>query len=162
MTLPTPEGERPLTAPRADVTLHGARLLVESVTAAARAAGRAVTVAVVDTAGVLVAFERMDGAPRFSADLAASKARTAMTFGRPTSAMEATFADRPAFTSSFVLQGDWYLGRGGFPVRVDDAVVGGIGVSGDDAEREEDLARAAAELLSGRRPGGPAPDSTPR
>jgi uncharacterized protein GlcG (DUF336 family) len=145
----TPDQDPPLSVARSDLALHGARRLVASVTDAARVAGRSVSVAVVDTAGVLVAFERMDGAPRFSADLATSKARTAMTFGRPTSAMEATFADRPAFASSFVLQGDWYLGRGGFPVVLDGVVVGGVGVSGDDAEREEDLARSAAESLSG-------------
>src|SRR5262245_15191700 len=142
-----PGDDLPLAAPRADVTYHGARRLVDFVIDAARAEGRAVTVAVVDTAGVLVVFERMDGAPRFSAELAPSKARTAMTFGRPTSAMEAMFADRPAFAASFVHQGGWYLGRGGFPVVVDGAVVGGVGVSGDEAEREESLARAAADSL---------------
>jgi uncharacterized protein GlcG (DUF336 family) len=132
---------------RHDVGLDEARGLVADVTSGAARDGRDVSVAVVDTAGVLVAFERMDGAPRFSAELAFSKARTAMTFGRPTSAMEATFSDRPAFTSSFVLQGNWYLGRGGFPLVVDGAVVGGVGVSGDEAEREEDLARVAAASL---------------
>jgi len=143
------EADPPLAAARPDVTLHGARRLVDHVTAAARSEGRAVTVAVVDTAGVLVAFERMDGAPRFSAGLATSKACTAMTFGRPTSAMESMFADRHAFASSFVHHGGWYLGRGGFPVVVDGAVVGGVGVSGDDAEREERLAADAAASLTG-------------
>ncbi len=134
---------------RSEITLDGARTLVEAVAGGAAREGAAVSVAVVDTAGVLVAFERMDGAPRFSADLAMSKARTAMTFSRPTSELEANFADRPAFASSFVLQGSWYLGRGGFPVIVDGATVGGIGVSGDAAEREEDLARDAAASLTG-------------
>jgi uncharacterized protein GlcG (DUF336 family) len=140
--------DEPVVALRPEVTHRAARRLVTHVTSAARDEGCDLSVAVVDTAGVLVAFERMDGAPRFSADLAASKARTAMTFGRPTSAMETIFSDRPAFTSSFVQQGGWYLGRGGFPLVVDGAVVGGIGVSGDEAEREEDLARTAAESLS--------------
>jgi uncharacterized protein GlcG (DUF336 family) len=149
-----PAGGPPLVAPRPDITHHGARLVVAYVTDAARAEGRGVTVAVVDTAGVLVAFERMDGAPRFSAGLAPEKARTAMTFGRPTSAMEEQFADRPAFASSFVHQGGWYLGRGGFPIVVDGAVVGGVGVSGDEAEREEGLARSAAASLNP----GAAPD----
>jgi uncharacterized protein GlcG (DUF336 family) len=140
--------EQPLVVAHAEITHPGACRLVAYVTGAARAEGRGVTVAVVDTAGVLVAFERMDGAPRFSAELAPSKARTAMTFGRPTSAMEAMCADRPAFASSFVHQGGWYLGRGGYPVVVDGEVVGGIGVSGDEAEREEGLARDAAASLS--------------
>ena len=137
---------------RPDITYAGARRVVAFVTDAARSEGRGVSVAVVDTAGVLVAFERMDGAPRFSAQLAPSKARTAMTFDRPTSAMEALFTDRPAFATSFVGQGGWYVGRGGYPIVVDGAVVGGVGVSGDEAEREESLARDAADTLTADRP----------
>jgi len=60
----SPDQDPPLAVTRSDLAHHGARRLVASVTDAARAAGRSVSVAVVDTAGVLVAFERMDGVPR--------------------------------------------------------------------------------------------------
>ncbi|MFI6977120.1 heme-binding protein [Embleya sp. NPDC050154] len=128
-----------------DVAASAARAIVRDVVAAASAAGRAVSVAVVDGAGVPVAFERMDGALRFSADLAAAKARTAAAFGRPTAAMEELLGDRPVFAQSFVAQGSWYLGRGGHPLLIDGRPVGGVGVSGDAAEFEDELARAAAE-----------------
>jgi len=131
--------------PHNDLSLDAARRLVQQVVGAAAAESVALTVAVVDSAGTLIAFERMDGAPRFSAQLAAAKARTAATFGNPTSELEATFSDRAVFANSFASQGAWYFGRGGFPVC---ELVGGIGVSGEKAEREEELARRAAVSLA--------------
>ncbi|MFF7245324.1 heme-binding protein [Embleya sp. NPDC008237] len=139
--------------PNHDVAASAARAIVRNVVAAASAAGRAVSVAVVDGAGVPVAFERMDGALRFSADLATAKARTAAAFGRATATMEEQLGDRPVFAQSFVQQGSWYLGRGGHPLLVDGRPVGGVGVSGDAAQYEDELARAAAESF-GRDAGG--------
>jgi glc operon protein GlcG len=108
------------------------------------AAERPVSIAVVDDAGTLVAFQRMTGAPRFSADFAIAKARTAAAFGTETSHLEDLYADRPVFAHSFVAQGGYFLGRGGVPVLVEGLVVGAIGVSGADAHGEEDVARTAA------------------
>ena len=133
---------------RRELGLGGARRIVSMVVGAAAAEGVALTVAVVDAAGTLVAFERMDGAPRFSAQLAIAKARTAGTFGNATSEMEATMRERAVFANTFANQGDWYFGRGGFPVRVAGELVGGVGVSGETAEREEELARRAAASLA--------------
>jgi len=132
---------------RRELGLGGARRIVSMVVGAAASEGVALTVAVVDAAGALVAFERMDGAPRFSAQLAVAKARTAATFGNATSEMEAVFRDRAVFATPFANQGGWYFGRGGFPVRVDGELVGGVGVSGETADREEELARRAAGSL---------------
>lgn len=118
--------------------------VVAAVVAAARDSGRSVSVAVVDDAGALVAFQRMDGAPRFSADFAVAKARTASAFRTETAALEALYADRPVFALSFVAQGGFFLGRGGVPIEHDGIVVGAVGVSGSDAHGEEELARVAA------------------
>jgi glc operon protein GlcG len=118
--------------------------VVRSVVGVEGSDGPAVSVAVVDDAGALVAFHRMTGAPRFSADFAIAKARTAAAFGSETSRLEELYADRPVFAHSFVAQGGYFLGRGGVPVLVEGAVVGAVGVSGVDAHGEEDIARAAA------------------
>jgi glc operon protein GlcG len=88
----------------------------------------------------------MTGAPRFSADFAIAKARTAAAFGTETSRLEELYADRPVFAHSFVAQGGYSLGRGGVPILQAGAVVGAVGVSGSDAHGEEDVARAAAAL----------------
>jgi glc operon protein GlcG len=118
--------------------------VISSVVGAEGAAAVAVSIAIVDDAGALVAFHRMTGAPRFSADFAIAKARTAAAFGSDTSRLEELYADRPVFAHSFVAQGGYFLGRGGVPVLVEGEVVGAIGVSGADAHGEEDIAHDAA------------------
>ena len=122
--------------------------VISSVVGAQGAAPATVSIAVVDEAGALVAFHRMTGAPRFSADFAIAKARTAAAFGADTSRLEELYADRPVFAHSFVAQGGYFLGRGGVPVLFEGEVVGAIGVSGADAHGEEDLARTAAARAS--------------
>ena len=129
---------------RQGITGEIAAEVIRDAVGAEGAAARAVSIAVVDDAGVLVAFQRMTDAPRFSADFAIAKARTAAAFGTETSHLEELYADRPVFAHSFVAQGGYFLGRGGVPVLVEGLVVGAIGVSGADAHGEEDVARTAA------------------
>jgi uncharacterized protein GlcG (DUF336 family) len=109
----------------------------------------AVSVAVVDEAGILVAFQRMEGAPRFSADFAVAKACTAAAFSVPTSNLEELYKDRPAFAHSFVAQGNYFLGRGGLPIFGGGTLVGAIGVSGATAHGEEALAINVIEQAEG-------------
>lgn len=115
--------------------------------------GMAVSIAVVDGVGALVAFRRMDGAPRFSADFAVAKARTAATFAVPTATLEDLYRDRPAFAQSFIAQGGYFLGRGGAPVVVDGEVAFGIGISGADAGGEDEVARIVAGVIPDDRGG---------
>jgi glc operon protein GlcG len=126
--------------------------LVRSIVENETASGRPVSVAVVDDAGGLLAFQRMTGAPRFSADFAIAKARTAAAFGTETSRLEELYADRPVFAHSFVAQGGYFLGRGGAPIMVEGQVTGAVGVSGAEAHGEEEIARAAANRAGGANP----------
>lgn len=126
-----------------------AAALVTNAVAQARTDAVAVSVAVVDEAGSLVAFHRMQNAPRFSADFAVAKARTAAAFSVPTSRLEQLYADRPVFAHSFVAQGGYFLGRGGIPIFAAGALIGAIGVSGADAHGEEGLATGAVDAAAG-------------
>jgi uncharacterized protein GlcG (DUF336 family) len=126
------------------IGLTEARAVVVEVVAGASTHGAAVSVAVVDAGGKLLAFERMDGAPAFSAELALSKAVSSATFGRSTSDFEEAISDRPVFAIGLLQQGQWYAGRGGAPIVVDGHVVGAVGVSGDTAAQEDELAKEAA------------------
>jgi glc operon protein GlcG len=126
-----------------------AAALVSDAIARARADGVGVSIAVVDEAGSLVAFHRMAGAPRFSADFAIAKARTSAAFSVPTSNLEELYKDRPAFAHSFVAQGSYFLGRGGMPIFSDGSLVGAIGVSGATAHGEEALAIDVVEAAEG-------------
>jgi glc operon protein GlcG len=123
------------------VTYEAAAGLVQR--AVAHGAGP-LSVAVVDPAGVLLAFARTDGAPAFSVDFALAKARTAAAFGRPTADMEGLLEGRQAFATGFIANGGWFVARGGAPIIVDGACVGAVGVSGNDAEVEDRLARELA------------------
>lgn len=108
------------------------------------ATGTPISVAVVDPNGELLAFERMDGAPAFSARLAIAKARTAAAFGRPTADMESLFEGRDWFGAGFLPLGPWFVSKGGAPILVDGECVGAVGMSGNTAEHEDALARELA------------------
>ncbi len=131
------------------IETQAAATLVSEAVAEATARGIAISVAVVDDAGSLVAFQRMTPAPRFSADFAIAKARTAATFSVPTSSLEELYKDRAAFAHSFVAQGNYFLGRGGIPIFRSGERIGAIGVSGADAHGEEDIARRVIAAAPG-------------
>ncbi|MDB5409986.1 MAG: hypothetical protein JWL84_4898, partial [Rhodospirillales bacterium] len=79
-------------------------------------------IAVVDPAGDLLAFQRMDGVRPASAELAIEKARTAARLQRPTAEIENNINQG---RTAFVTAGIMAL-RGGVPVRVNGEVVGAV------------------------------------
>jgi glc operon protein GlcG len=108
-------------------------------------------IAVVDPAGDLLAFQRMDGVRPASADLAIEKARTAARLRRPTVEIEDSINQG---RTAFVTTGIAAL-RGGVPIRVNGEVVGAVGVAGLSKEADTDIANAAAAVLS------PSPNAPP-
>jgi len=111
------------------VTLEQAKKAVAvAVTEAKKNAGYTFVFAVVDPAGNLVYFERMDSAPTSSVDIAVGKAWTAATFKRPSKA----FFDAMESGHSFFgqLHPRVTASAGGLPLMVDGKIVGAIGVSG--------------------------------
>ena len=103
-----------------------------------------ISIAVVDDAGALVAFQRMTGVPRFSADFAIAKARTAAAFGTETSGWKSsTPIDRSSPTASWP-KGAISSGAAASPLWSRAPWWAHIGVSGADAHGEEDIARSAA------------------
>src|SRR5215510_5036590 len=81
---------------RFSLSLEDASTMMALCLAAARAAGRAVSIAIVDDAGGLLLFQRMDGARVHTIDLAQRKARAAALVGVPTAMIEAASRDRPS------------------------------------------------------------------
>jgi glc operon protein GlcG len=101
-------------------------------------------IAVVDPAGDLLAFERMDGVRPASVDLAIGKARTAARLRRPTAEIEDSINQgRTAFVTANIA-----ALRGGVPIRVSGEVVGAVGVAGLSKETDSEIANAAAAALS--------------
>jgi glc operon protein GlcG len=98
-----------------------------------------VAVAVVDTHGFLVYFERMDDTQTASMDIAIGKARAAATYRRTTRVfMEAI---NKGGTATVTLPGV-FASPGGLPIMVDDKITGAVGVSGVTGDQDEQCAKA--------------------
>lgn len=103
----------------------------------------AVSVAVVDEGGRLVAFGRMDRARPMSVDIAVNKAYTSATFQVPTTQLQAQ-SGQSWFQSLIVsTQGKIMAAGGGLPVLDAPNIIGAVGVSGGTEEQDQECARAA-------------------
>jgi|HubBroStandDraft_4_1064222.scaffolds.fasta_scaffold47378_3 glc operon protein GlcG len=108
--------------------------------AAAQHAGARVAIAVVDEAGGLLHFQRLDGAKAHTADLAHRKARTAAALGLATSILE-QMASAGRLPATDVL-----ASGGGLPILKEGQCAGAVGVSGATSDIDEQIAAAGATL----------------
>ena len=122
----------------------GAQTVLQAARESAQQRNAPSAIAVVDPAGDLLAFQRMNGVRPASADLAIEKARTAARLRRPTVEIEDSINQG---RTAFVTTGIAAL-RGGVPIRVNGEVVGAVGVAGLSKEADTDIANAAAAALS--------------
>ena len=97
-----------------------------------------VAVAVVDTHGFLVYFERMENTQYASNDIAIGKARAAATYRRPTRVFMEVINKAPATAT---LPGV-FASPGGVPIMVDGKVTGAVGVSGATGDQDEQCSKA--------------------
>jgi glc operon protein GlcG len=127
----------------------GAQAVLQAARGSAQQRNAPSAIAVVDPAGDLLAFLRMDGVRPASADLAIEKARTAARLRRPTAEIEDNINNgRTAFVTADIM-----ALRGGVPIHVNGEVVGAVGVAGLSKETDTEIATTAAAALS--------PSSTP-
>ncbi|BCN37646.1 hypothetical protein ALDI51_09650 [Alicycliphilus denitrificans] len=129
---------------RPGIALAAARSVVAAANAEAGRNGWAISVAVVDNAGELVAFEKHDAAIGISPAVAIGKARTAALLQAPSKQFEDFVnAGRPSFLST---PGATAL-EGGIPIVVDGRVIGAVGVSGAHGANDSQVATAAAAAI---------------
>jgi glc operon protein GlcG len=102
-----------------------------------------VSIAIVDDAGYLVLFERMDGCGPTTAEVAPGKARTAALTRRSSKFWEERVKERPAFSKFPAGQ----MIQGGLPIMYQGECVGGIGVSGVQSHEDEQVAQAGIAAL---------------
>jgi uncharacterized protein GlcG (DUF336 family) len=135
----------------ASISSQAALEVVAAAQRAAEASGQHSAIAVVDAAGHLCVFVRMDGAPAQAIQISQDKAYTAAGFGMPTAQWHEFMtqdaplaAGAPTSIARFVSYG------GGLPLVVDGQVVGGIGVSGGHWSEDNDntVAEAGAAALA--------------
>jgi len=135
----------PTASQAAGLTLTAARAIVAAGQAAARELGVAMSVAVVDGGGQLVAFERMDGADLVTITLAQDKAWTALVNRMPTADLAPiTQPGTEFFGYNSVARGRTIIFAGGLPLLRDGVLVGGVGVSGGDSAQDGRAVEAAA------------------
>jgi glc operon protein GlcG len=102
-------------------------------------------IAVVDDAGHLLAFVRMDGAKFLSIGTAQRKALTAADRRSPTGGMEAGHD----LKLSLVTEGRLTNLKGGLPIVVDGQVLGAVGVSSGSGEEDLEVAKAGVSAIQG-------------
>ncbi|MCK9688067.1 GlcG/HbpS family heme-binding protein [Scleromatobacter humisilvae] len=129
----------------ASINRDAAQALIEAARAASRDLGIRVTIAVTDAGGHLAALARDDGAPFLTVDVAIDKAWTATSFGLPTHVWSDVIANpqvaQLAHRPRLVAVG------GGVPIVSGGRVVGGIGISGGNAQQDRDAAEIALKAL---------------
>src|SRR3989442_12867722 len=100
-------------------------------------------IAIVDTGGYLVYFERMQDTQTGSVDLAVEKARTAALFRRPTKVFQDGVAAGGEGLRLLRLTGAIPIDAA-VPIIVDGKVVGAVGVSGGSGAQDGQVATAGA------------------
>lgn len=130
------------------ITADAAKRAIAAAEAKAVEIGAPMVIAVVDESGVLKAFSRMDGAPLLSVDIAKDKAYTAVAFGIPTHEWFNFIKDDPPLLHGITRVPRLIVFGGGYPLRADGSVIGGIGVSGGHYSQDMQVAEAGAAALA--------------
>lgn len=146
ITLAQAPGSRPAPAPKsAEIprpTLEASQKALDAAIASARSQGVALSCAVVDVRGDLVALVRMNEAGFLTAALAEGKAMSSALFGRP-SADLARMGGTPFFSSLNASMGNRMIpAQGAVPIVRNDRVIGAIGCSGGAPQQDETAAKA--------------------
>lgn len=126
------------------VSLEAAKKILAGAEAEARRNNWNVSIAVVDAAGSLIAFQRMDDASLPSADVAQAKARTAARYKRPTKALDSALT---AGRTAYLAFPDMIPVEGGVPIVVNGKVIGGVGVSGAASSQDAQMATAGIKTI---------------
>jgi glc operon protein GlcG len=130
----------------ASILLEPARRAAAAAVAEARRNAWTMAVAIVDIAGELVYFEKMDDTQNGSVKVAVAKARSAALFKRPTKAFQDTLTATPDGLRILGIDGAVPV-EGGVPLVVDGMIVGAIGVSGGTSQQDGVCAKAAVDAI---------------
>ncbi|MBA2961711.1 MULTISPECIES: GlcG/HbpS family heme-binding protein [Ramlibacter] len=140
IALPALAQEAPRPGYGPNITTAAAKKVAASVIAECTTNKWNVAVAVVDTAGGLVYYERMEDTQSASYDIAIMKAKAAATYRRTTRVFMEGINKTPATATLPGVVGS----PGGIPIFVNGKIVGAVGVSGVTGDQDEQCAKAGA------------------
>ena len=127
------------------ISLDRAEAVIHAAVAEAKKRNWKMNVAVADSGGNLVAFQRMDGAMLASIQIAQHKARAAATFRRPTKVFEDGIN---LMHLNYLLAFDGVIAsRGGIPLIEQGSIIGAIGCSGATDSQDEIVSEAGAAII---------------
>src|SRR5580658_439542 len=128
------------------ISLDRARAVIDAAVAEAKKRNWKMNVAVADSGGNLVAFQRMDGAMLASIPIAQHKARAAVAFRRPTKVFEDGVQ---LMHLNYLLAFDGIIAsRGGIPLIDQGDIIGAIGCSGGTDSQDEVVSKAGAAVIN--------------
>jgi glc operon protein GlcG len=128
------------------ISLDRAQAVIRAAVAEAKKRNWKMNVAVVDSGGNLVAFQRMDGAMLASIQIAEHKARAAATFRRETKVFEDGVQ---LMRLNYLLAFDGIIAsRGGIPLIDQGMIIGAIGCSGGTDSQDEVVSKAGAAVIN--------------
>jgi uncharacterized protein GlcG (DUF336 family) len=127
------------------ISLDRAQAVIHAALAEAKKRNWKMNVAVADSGGNLVAFQRMDGAMLASIQIAEHKARAAAMFRRPTKVFEDGIQ---LMHLNYLLAFDGVIAsRGGIPLVDQGVMIGAIGCSGGTDSQDEIVSEAGAAVI---------------
>ena len=128
----------------APISLDRAEAAIAAAVAEAKRRDWKMNVAVVDSGGNLVAFQRMDGAQTASIQISQHKAHASATFRRETKVFENGIQSG----LNYMMTLDGVIGsRGGIPLVEGGKVIGAIGCSGGTGSQDEVSCKAGAATI---------------
>src|SRR5580693_8618168 len=128
------------------ISLDRAQAVIQAAVAEAKQRNWKMNVAVSDSGGNLVAFQRMDGAMLASIQIAEHKARAAATLRRPTKVFEDGIQ---LMHLNYLLAFDGVIAsRGGIPLIDLGEIIGAIGCSGGTDSQDEVVSKAGAAVIN--------------
>ena len=128
------------------VGIDMAKKVAAAAVAEARKNNFTMAISVVDTAGNLVYFEKMDGTQTGSVNVSLEKARSAVLFKRPTKAFQDAVAQGGVGLRMLGLPGAVPV-EGGIPLIEAGKIIGAVGASGGTSDQDGQCATAGANVV---------------
>ncbi|PFO05816.1 cobalamin adenosyltransferase [Bacillus sp. AFS076308] len=130
-----------------NISLALANKMMEAAINKASELGIPFSIAIVDRPGNLKAFTAVDGAPVLSIEIAQNKAFSAAAYNRPTHEWYDRIKNDPPLLHGIVHTERLVIFGGGFPIKLNGELIGGIGVSGGHYTHDMQVCEAALEII---------------
>ncbi len=127
------------------IGLDRAKQVMAAAEAEAKKRNWKMNIAVVDTNGELVQFERMEGAQIASGSISIGKARTAARFRRESRLFYNAYETGHAYVGT--LDPTLVASPGGFPLVENGKLIGAVGCSGGTGDQDAAICKVGAEIV---------------